>query len=82
MYLIACTEIARLPNSLLFLPARICCVDKIKLISAQQNNSMQKPNSSVALGYNWDGVANDAKAINAGSPIKIRTLEAPTSCLK
>ena len=35
------TEIARLPNSLLFLPAHICCADKIKLICAQQNDSMQ-----------------------------------------
>ena len=29
------TEIACLPNSLLFLSARICCVDLIKLICAQ-----------------------------------------------
>ena len=59
------TKIARLPNSLLFLPARICSADKIKLISAQQNNSTQQLKSGVALGQNWDGVANDAKAINA-----------------
>ena len=34
-------EIARLPKRLLFLPAQICCADKIKLISAQRNDSMQ-----------------------------------------
>ena len=28
------TEIARLPKRLLFLPAQICCANKIKLISA------------------------------------------------
>ena len=27
---------------------------------------MQLPNSSVALDWNWDGVANNAKAINVG----------------
>ena len=32
------TKIAILPNSLLFLLARICCADKIKLISAQWND--------------------------------------------
>ena len=35
------TEIDKLPNSLLFLPARICCADKIKLISAQRKTQMQ-----------------------------------------
>ena len=36
------TEIVKLPNSLLFLPAQICCTDKIKLISTHQNDSMQQ----------------------------------------
>ena len=35
------TEIARLPNSLPFFIAGICCADKIKLISAQRNDSTQ-----------------------------------------
>ena len=59
------TKIARLSNSLLFLPSRICCADKIKLISVQQNNLMQYPNSRIALSWNWDGITNAAKAINA-----------------
>ena len=53
-YNIACdrlifTEIARLPNSLLFLPFRNYCADKIKLIGALRNNPQQKPNSGVAF---------------------------------
>ena len=32
--------------------------------SAQQYDSMQKPNCGVALGWNWEGVANDAEIIN------------------
>ena len=35
------TNIARLPTNLLFLPARMCCADKIQRISAQRNDSMQ-----------------------------------------
>ena len=34
-------EIGRLPKTLLFLPDQICRVDKIKLISALRNDSMQ-----------------------------------------
>ena len=43
-----------------FFPARTCSSDQVKLISAQQNDSMQEPNSGVALVWNWD----KAKAIN------------------
>ena len=43
------TEIARQPNSLLFLLAWICYADTIKLIGAQRNNSMHYPKSVVAL---------------------------------
>ena len=53
-----------LPNCPLFFPARICSADKIKLISVQRNDSMQYSNSGVVLGWNWDGVANDAKGVN------------------
>ena len=34
-------DIVRLPNSLHFLPARICLADKTKQVSAQRNDSMQ-----------------------------------------
>ena len=43
------TEIARLWNSLLILPASICYAEKIKLISTQQNDTMQRPKSGVTL---------------------------------
>ena len=39
-----------LPYDLLFFPAWIYSINKIILISAQQNDSMQLPNSGVALG--------------------------------
>ena len=58
------TEIARQPNSLLFLPTRVYCTDKIKLVSVQRNGLMQEPNSGFALGFKWDDVADDDKTIN------------------
>ena len=54
----------RLPYILLFFLARIDSADEIKVISAQRNDSMQLSTSGVALGWNWDGVANEAKAIS------------------
>ena len=71
--------------SLLFFLAGICSTVKIKLISAQRNNLMQQPNSSIASGWNWDGIADDAETINVTIALKkflIYYSGGQTTCLK
>ena len=59
--------------------AQICSADKIKLISAQHNYSTQEPNIGVALVRT--GMVT-LRLLRSGLPVKIITLEVPTSRVK